>query len=148
MFRRRDDGRYLDGKGAGLRTPAILLGTVSKSLFRVLAALGCVWSAALGQTAQTGTLPVLTEELERNFAALKKTDPAPYFLSYEVTDQDYAVISASFGAITNQRESRSSNLDITVRVGSPKLDNYHRIRGDRAQFTNGSSVVIENNPLA
>ena len=28
---------------------------------------------------------------------LKKTDPAPYFMSYAVTDEDYAVVSASFG---------------------------------------------------
>jgi TldD protein len=118
---------------------------VSTLKVRLLAVLACAWSAA-GQT--PGTLSVLTEEVDRNFAALKKTDPAPYFLSYAVTDQDYAVVSASFGAIVNQRESRASNLDVTVRVGSPKLDNYHRIRGDRAQFTNGSSVVIENNPLA
>jgi hypothetical protein len=35
-----------------------------------------------------------------------------------------------------------------VRVGSPKLDNYHRVRGDRAIFTSGSAVVIEDTPLA
>ena len=112
---------------------------------RLFAFLAFAWSAA-GQS--PGTLSVLTEEVDRNLTALKKADPAPYFLSYAVTDQDYAVVSASFGAIVNQRESRASNLDVTVRVGSPKLDNYHRIRGDRAQFTRGSSVVIENNPLA
>jgi predicted Zn-dependent protease len=110
-----------------------------------LAIFACAWVAA-GQTA--GTLSILSEELNRNFTALKKTDPAPYFMSYALTDQDYAVVSAAFGAITSQHQSRTSNLDVTVRVGSPKLDSYHRIRGDRAQFTGGSGVVIEDNPLA
>src|SRR5437870_3266739 len=69
-------------------------------------------------------------------------------MSYAVTDQDYAVVSASFGAITSQHESRNANLDVTVRVGSPKLDNYHRVRGDRAHFTSGTNVVVEDAPLA
>src|SRR6185295_457233 len=112
---------------------------------RVLVILACAWSAC----AQTsGTLSVLSSELNRNFDALKKTDPAPYYLSYEVTDQDYSVVSASFGAITGKNQSQTSNLDVTVRVGGPKLDNYHRVRGERAQFTSGSSVVIEESPLA
>src|SRR5580765_8190902 len=115
------------------------------TISRVFVILACAWSAC----AQTsGTLKVLSEELNRNFQALKKADPAPYFMSYAVTDQDYAVVSASFGSITTANQSRSSNLDVTVRVGAPKLDNYHRVRGDRAQFTNGSSVVIEETPLA
>src|SRR5580765_1397828 len=110
------------------------------TISRVFVILACAWSAC----AQTsGTLKVLSEELDRNFDALKKTDPAPYFLSYAVTDQDYAVVSASFGAITGKNQSRTSNLDVTVRVGSPQLDNYHRVRGERAQFTSGSAVVVE-----
>jgi len=32
-----------------------------------------------------------------------------------------------------------------VRVGSPKLDNYHRVRGDRGQFTSGASITYEDN---
>jgi predicted Zn-dependent protease len=32
-----------------------------------------------------------------------------------------------------------------VRVGSPKIDNYHRVRGDRGQFTSGASLTYEDN---
>ena len=78
----------------------------------------------------------------------EKADPPPYFLSYAVTDEDFAVVSASFGAITSSNRSRTGGLDVSVRVGSPKLDNYHRVRGDRGQFTSGTAVVIEDNPLA
>jgi TldD protein len=97
----------------------------------------------------SGVLGVLSEELDRNFRGLKeKADPAPYFMSYAVTEQDFAVVSASFGAITSSNHSRHANLDVGVRVGSPKLDNYHRVRGERAHFTTGSAVVIEDVPLA
>ena len=37
---------------------------------------------------------------------------------------------------------------MSVRVGTPKLDNYHLQRGDRRHFTSGSAVVIEDSPLA
>jgi TldD protein len=114
-------------------------------LSRLLLLVVFVWSAG---AQSSGVLAVMSEELERNFSALKKADPPPYFMSYAVTDQDYALVTGSFGAVTGQRRSRGANLDVTVRVGTPQLDNYHRIRGDRAQFTGGSSVVIEDAPLA
>jgi TldD protein len=114
-------------------------------IHKVFLILACAWTAC----AQTsGVLKTLSEELNRNYVVLKKADPAPYFISYSVTEQDYAAVAASFGAITGKTQSRTSNLDVTVRVGNPKLDNYHRIRGDRPQFTSGSPVVIEETPLA
>ena len=115
------------------------------TIYRVFLILACAWTAC----AQTsGVLKTLSEELDRNYVALKKVDPPPYFMAYSVTEQDYSAVSASFGAITGKNQSRTSNLDVTVRVGNPKLDNYHRIRGDRPQFTSGSAVVIEETPLA
>ena len=94
-------------------------------------------------------LGVLSQELNRNFSALKeKADPPPYFLSYAVTEQDYAVVSASFGAIVSSNRSKSAHLDVSVRVGAPALDNYHRVRGERVQFTSGTPVVIEDDPPA
>src|SRR5450432_2855609 len=36
-------------------------------------------------------------------------------------------------------------MDVSVRVGTPKLDNYHRVRGDRAQFTSGALISFEDN---
>ena len=42
----------------------------------------------------------MAEELSRNFDILKqKADPPPYFLSYEVTETDYATIAGTLGAI-------------------------------------------------
>lgn len=102
---------------------------------------------AAGQPA--ALLDILAGELTRNFPVLKeKADPAPYYLAYEVTEQDFAVVSASLGALTARSEGRTRNLDTTLRAGSPKLDNYHRVRGERTQFTSGAPLAIDDHPAA
>jgi predicted Zn-dependent protease len=89
------------------------------------------------------------EELNRNFNVLKqKADPPPYFLSYEITEQDYHMITSSLGAVTANSGGKVRNLDVSVRVGSSKLDNYHRVRGDRAQFTSGASISVDDDAKA
>lgn len=94
-------------------------------------------------------LNTLSSELDRNFQALKnKADPAPYFLSYEVTESDFRLVGATLGALTNNSASRNRYLDVSLRVGSPKLDNYHRVRGDRGQFTSGAAITIDDNANA
>jgi hypothetical protein len=43
-------------------------------------------------------LPLLRAELDRNFGALKKAaDPAPYFISYLVVEEQSEALSASLG---------------------------------------------------
>jgi TldD protein len=94
-------------------------------------------------------LDVMASELDRNFQVLKeKSDPPAYYLSYAITEQDYSIISASFGAVTAHDQGRSRTLDVSVRVGSPKLDNYHRVRGDRARFTSGAPLTVDDEPGA
>ena len=89
------------------------------------------------------------EELNRNYGVLKeKADPPPYFMSYEITEEEYHVVSASLGAITTSNGGKGRNLDVSIRVGTPKLDNYHRARGDRAQFTSGASISIDDDAAA
>jgi TldD protein len=78
---------------------------------------------------------ILGEELERNFRVLKeKADPAPYYLGYSVTDEEVWVVSATQGALKSNTGDRNRSLDVTVRVGSRKLDNYHRLAGERPTF--------------
>jgi TldD protein len=92
-------------------------------------------------------LDTMSEELNRNFSVLKtKADPPPYFLSYEVTEEDVHGVSATLGAITSSSEGKSRRLDVCVRVGSPKLDNYHRVRGERMRFTSGAALTFEDQP--
>lgn len=96
--------------------------------------------------AQSPLVKILSDELERNFTALKqKAEPAPYFLGYEVTDQEEDVILASRGSIDGQNHRRDRILDITVRVGSPKFDNYRRTGNDRVHFTLPTRIALDDN---
>ena len=115
-------------------------------LFRTLLCLCCV---SLGFAQAPPLVRILTEELDRNFRVLKeKGDPAPYYMAYEVTEQESSSVSATLGALKSNRAERARILDITVRVGSPKLDNYHRVRGERAFFTSGAALPIEDSAPA
>lgn len=88
----------------------------------------------------------MSQELNRNFTALRqKADPAPYFLSYEVTEVSYASIGATLGSLTANNYGTTRALDVSVRVGGQQLDNYRRIRGDRGQFTSGALLTSEDN---
>jgi TldD protein len=94
-------------------------------------------------------LDILSDELQRNFSILKqKADPPPYYLAYDVTEIESQAISASLGSITAQGKNHGRYLDITIRVGSPKLDNYHVINGQRPRFTPGSVIALDDVPEA
>ncbi len=96
--------------------------------------------------AQSPLVKILSDELERNFTALKqKADPAPYFLGYEVTDQEENVILASRGSIDGQNYNRDRILDITVRAGTPKFDNYRRVGGAHPRFTLATRLALDDN---
>ncbi len=111
------------------------------------ALLGACASLALAQTPPL--IRILSDELDRNFRVLKaKADPAPYYLAYEVTERETAAVSATLGALDQARQDRSRVLDITVRVGSPALDSYHRIRGQYAHFTAATTLPLEDNAAA
>jgi predicted Zn-dependent protease len=111
----------------------------------VLPRLALLLSAAFTVAAQPNVLlDAMSQELGRNFTVLKqKADPAPYFLSYEITDQDYSSISGSLGAVGDVAAGKSRVLDVSVRVGSPQLDNYHRVRGAGGQVTSGATITYE-----
>ena len=70
-------------------------------------------------------------EIERTMAALGSEDPPLYYLSYEVTVVKSETIRADIGEIINETASYSASLDMDLRVGSPELDNTHRIADDR-----------------
>jgi predicted Zn-dependent protease len=110
--------------------------------------------AAFAAAAQTPApkpilLDTMAQELNRNFTVLKeKADPPPYFLSYEVTEVEYNTVSGTLGVLNSTGGGKSRTLDVSVRVGTPKLDNYRRIRGDRGQFTSGALLSFEDVPNA
>jgi TldD protein len=99
--------------------------------------------------AQSPLSTILSSELERNFNVLnEKGDPAPYFIGYSVSDNESVVIGAADGAISSENQNHSRLLDITVRVGTPKFDNYGRINGQIPRFTATTQIALDDNPAS
>jgi TldD protein len=74
----------------------------------------------------------LEQEMKRAFEMLKqKGDPAPYFISYSVRENQSVDIETSLGALRFSQKDDSRLLDVDVRVGNYDLDNTHQIRGQR-----------------
>ena len=114
----------------------------SVALAALLALTG--WLVAPSQTPEPPLVDILQQELNRNFQILKeKGDPPPYFISYAVTEQQGEVIAASFGSLQGSAKQQARSLDLSVRVGSRELDNYHPLNGERPRFTGGRALPLE-----
>jgi predicted Zn-dependent protease len=70
-------------------------------------------------------LKTMQGELSRATAALAKAEPAPYFLSYTVYDQNLVVLVGAYGSLLNDAALQRRQADVTMRVGTPALDNTH-----------------------
>ena len=94
-------------------------------------------------------LDILSAELDRNFNALKqKGDPPPYYMAYAVTEVERQTLAGTLGLVNPPIKHHYRYLDITVRVGDPKLDNYRVIKGQRARFTSGALIPLDDVPAA
>jgi predicted Zn-dependent protease len=101
-----------------------------------ISVLGCTLTLCLtgasspAPAAETAKTDVLTSaiqaELQRAQGDLKKLDPAPYFMSYSVYDQDTVIAVGSMGSLVNSTRMRRRSADVIMRVGSPALDNAHQ----------------------
>ncbi|HUI51727.1 MAG TPA: metallopeptidase TldD-related protein [Terriglobales bacterium] len=70
-------------------------------------------------------LQAMQGELTRAKTDLAKSDPAPYFVSYTAYDQDQIFIAGAYGALLSDTAVKRRSVDVTMRVGSPDLDNTH-----------------------
>jgi predicted Zn-dependent protease len=113
----------------------------------VLCLLVTGWTMAKAKAADGthGTLlSIVTEELNREFSTLKaKADPPPYYMAYEVTDEQTTNVSATQGALLNDSQSHVRGFDTTIRVGSPAFDNYHPYKESRVQFTHFTPISLD-----
>lgn len=92
-------------------------------------------------------LEIVTDELNREFSALKaKGDPPPYYMAYEVNDEQTTMESATLGALVTDSQSHIRGFDTTIRVGSPDFDNYHPYKDTRVQFTRFAQISLDNDP--
>ena len=71
-------------------------------------------------------------------------------MAYAVTEVEADEVSASQGSLDSQSHGRQRVLDVTIRVGSPKFDNYRRTGADRQplRFTQATSIALDDDPVS
>jgi TldD protein len=96
-------------------------------------------------------LDTLEAELVRSRKGLKGEPDSPvYYLSYRVTDGEAYWQSASFGALSGMQRQKGRSIDrgrsllVSLRAGSRKLDNSHRVRG---RFEPDSATIARSLPV-
>ena len=81
------------------------------------------------------------DELVRNFETLQDEEKPPFYLSYEIVEDDVIQVSGSYGEISRDVDLINRVLTIDLRVGSPQLDNT---RVDRTpQRVNFGSISVD-----
>lgn len=91
-------------------------------------------------------LNTMQQELQRANSELGKLTPAPYFLSYEVQDETYAIAAAEAGALVSSVRSRQRLANVITHVGTPLLDNTHE--SSRSSAIRSGLLSTEDNPDA
>ena len=98
-------------------------------------------------------LAVMKAELGRSLQTLKSQPLPPYYLSYEITDDQVVEVNGSFGEITSSVRSQNRQLDIDLHVGDYRLDNTHLIATGFPEFNffermGFIQVPLDDNPEA
>src|SRR5262245_39101871 len=77
-------------------------------------------------------MKTLEAELNRAFGKLKAAGDAPlYYLCYRVYETEQVSVSATYGALDSLRTGfKNRVLDVELRIGTPQLDNTHKIRDE------------------
>lgn len=123
----------------------------SLALALQLAALPATVSAQLGGSAAKSApadseMATMKAELARATAGLAKAEPAPYYMGYTVYDQHVTVIVGSYGTLLTRGVLQRRHADVTMRVGSPALDNTHG--QSRASGMTSGILPLGNDPDA
>lgn len=87
-------------------------------------------------------LGTMQHELERAKTSLAKSDPSPYYLSYSLFDQQNVTIAAGDGALMSSVVEQRRWADVTMRVGTPALDNTHG-QGRQSGITSANLPITE-----
>ncbi len=107
------------------------------------------WALPATAASAPSLLDILSAELQRNFTILKQSaDPPPYYMDYTVTEEESQSLSATLGTIESRNKEHLRVLDITLRVGTPQLDNYHSVNGQKGRFTRGEILPLDDVPDA
>lgn len=89
-------------------------------------------------------------ELAREQASLSKQPTPPYYMSYNIGDEQNVSIVSSYGAIAKSDSTRRRTLLVDLRVGDYSLDNTHQIRASNDMFARSGARAIpfEDNALS
>ncbi|MCG2725044.1 MAG: metallopeptidase TldD-related protein [Elusimicrobia bacterium] len=116
-----------------------------KSLFLAIFFIfsGFCFSQSADVSKSDPVLKAMIEELNRSYKKLKNAEKAPlYFLQYEVFDKSSYWVNSNLGAITDEGDNSSKTLTVDARVGSPKLDNTHEVKGKESHSRGSNSKSI------
>ena len=102
--------------------------------------------AALSPAPPDALLQTMQRELKRATAALAKSEPAPYYLSYTVADGQATTIAGIGGGLVISTTTHRREADVMMRVGSPALDNTHSQSRPSGIFS--TSVPLRDDPDA
>jgi TldD protein len=91
-------------------------------------------------------LQAMQQELQRSTSELGKLDPAPYYASYSVYDEDLTLVVGSLGSIMNSSHLHHRAGDVSMRVGSADLDNTHA--GGRMSGISSEPLPLRDDPDA
>jgi TldD protein len=100
------------------------------------------WSAPPADKGEGVLLSTMQAELERAKTSLAKSDPAPYFISYEVYDQRTLVVAGTYGTIVTSANGNHRWADVTMRVGTAAMDNTHNENRDSG-ITSGALPLAD-----
>ncbi len=107
---------------------------------------------AVGTAEAAPVLKILGDELTRNFHELgTRAELPPYFIEYEAIDEHGVTVEGSFGKLESSTDDCSRSLDVDVRVGTPKLDNTHRLRDEydaSREFTRSAWLPLDDDAPA
>jgi TldD protein len=103
--------------------------------------------ASAQSAANDKVIQTMQAELAREQSALDKQATPPYYISYNVGDEQNVSMVSSYGAIVKSDSSRHRMLLVDLRVGDYLLDNTHQIRASNDMFARSGARMIpyENN---
>jgi predicted Zn-dependent protease len=95
-------------------------------------------------------LQAMQDELNRSQQELKlESYESPYFISYQIKDNEFYSIKGKYGAIASSDNNRVRRLYVDVRVGDYDFDNSIKgISGGRVPFHDAYEVPVDNDPDA
>jgi predicted Zn-dependent protease len=93
-------------------------------------------------------LATMQSELERAKSSLAKTDPAPYFISYEVYDQHSLTVNGTYGTVVASALGNRRWADVSMRVGSPSMDNTHNENRDSGMSSGPLPLADDRDAIA